>query len=54
MLLTTAFVLHVLSGAPWTGVTLYVVYGTLPRATDGTLGRDAVGDAALFAGGVLG
>jgi hypothetical protein len=46
VLLTTAFVLHVLSGALWTGATLYVVYATLPRATDGTLGRDAFVDAA--------
>ncbi|MFC7186776.1 copper resistance protein CopD [Halorubrum yunnanense] len=46
MLLTTAFVLHVLSGALWTGATLYVVYATLPRAADGTLGRDAFVDAA--------
>lgn len=45
MLLTTAFVFHVLSGALWTGATLYVVYATLPRATDGTLGRDAFVDA---------
>ncbi|ELZ34135.1 hypothetical protein [Halorubrum distributum] len=46
MLLTTAFVLHVLSGALWTGATLYVVYATLPRATDGMLGRAAFVDAA--------
>ena len=46
VLLTTAFVLHVLSGALWTGATLYVVYATLPRATDGTLGRAAFVDAA--------
>ncbi|QWC19511.1 copper resistance protein CopD [Halorubrum sp. 2020YC2] len=46
MLLTTAFVFHVLSGALWTGATLYVVYATLPRATDGTLGRTAFVDAA--------
>jgi hypothetical protein len=46
VLLTTAFALHVLSGALWTGATLYVVYATLPRATDGTLGRDAFVDAA--------
>ncbi|RLM71501.1 copper resistance protein CopD [Halorubrum sp. Atlit-8R] len=46
MLLTTAFVFHVLSGALWTGATLYVVYATLPRATDGTLGRAAFVDAA--------
>ncbi|WP_143415530.1 copper resistance protein CopD, partial [Halorubrum sp. SD612] len=46
MLLATAFVLHVLSGALWTGATLYVVYATLPRATDGTLGRAAFVDAA--------
>jgi hypothetical protein len=44
--LTTAFVLHVLSGALWTGATLYVVYATLPRAADGTLSRDAFVDAA--------
>ena len=46
VLLATAFVLHVLSGALWTGATLYVVYATLPRATDGTLGRAAFVDAA--------
>ena len=46
VLLTTAFVLHVLSGALWTGATLYVGYATLPRAADGTLGRDAFVDAA--------
>ncbi|OYR49458.1 copper resistance protein CopD [Halorubrum sp. Ea8] len=46
MLLTTAFVFHVLSGALWTGATLYVVYATLPRAADGTLGRAAFVDAA--------
>ena len=46
MFLTTAFVLRVLSGALWTGATLYVVYATLPRAADGTLGRDAFVDAA--------
>ncbi|MFW6000189.1 MAG: copper resistance protein CopD [Halorubrum sp.] len=46
MLLTTAFVFHVLSGALWTGATLYVVYATLPRAADGTLDRGAFVDAA--------
>ncbi|MFC7323758.1 copper resistance protein CopD [Halorubrum rutilum] len=46
MLLTTAFVLHVVSGALWTGATLYVAYATLPRAADGTLGRAAFVDAA--------
>ena len=46
MLLTIAFVLHVVSGALWTGATLYVVYATLPRATDGTLSREAFVDAA--------
>jgi hypothetical protein len=46
VLLTTAFVLHVVSGALWTGATLYVLYATLPRATDGTLGREAFVDAA--------
>lgn len=46
MLLTTAFVFHVVSGALWTGATLYVVYATLPRASDGVLGRDAFVDAA--------
>ena len=46
VLLTTAFVFHVLSGALWTGATLYVVYATLPRAADGTLGRPAFVDAA--------
>ena len=45
MLLTAAFVFHVVSGALWTGATLYVVYATLPRATDGTLGREAFVDA---------
>jgi hypothetical protein len=44
--LTTAFVLHVASGALWTGATLYIVYATLPRAADGTLSRDAFVDAA--------
>jgi hypothetical protein len=46
VLLTTAFVFHVVSGALWTGATLYVVYATVPRATDGTLGREAFVDAA--------
>jgi len=46
VLLTTAFVFHVLSGALWTGATLYVVYATIPRAADGTLGREAFVDAA--------
>ncbi|TKX80906.1 copper resistance protein CopD [Halorubrum sp. SD626R] len=46
MFLTTAFVLHVVSGALWTGATLYVAYATLPRAADGTLGRAAFVDAA--------
>jgi hypothetical protein len=46
VLLATAFVFHVVSGALWTGATLYVVYATLPRATDGTLGREAFVDAA--------
>ena len=54
VLLTTAFVFHVVSGALWTGATLYVVYATVPRATDGTLGREAFVDAALLAGGVPG
>ena len=46
MLLTIAFVFHVVSGALWTGATLYVVYATLPRAIDGTLGRETFVDAA--------
>ena len=46
VLLTITFVLHVFSGALWTGATLYVVYATLPRAADGTLGREAFVDAA--------
>lgn len=46
VLLTLSFVLHVLSGALWTGATLYVVYATLPRAVDGTLSRAAFVDAA--------
>jgi len=46
VLLTTAFVFHVVSGALWTGATLYVVYATLPRAADGVLGREAFVDAA--------
>lgn len=46
MLLTGSFVFHVVSGALWTGATLYVVYATLPRATDGVLGREAFVDAA--------
>jgi len=46
VLLTIAFVLHVVSGALWTGATIYVVYATLPRAADGVLGREAFVDAA--------
>ena len=46
VLLTIAFVFHVVSGALWTGATLYVVYATLPRAIDGTLGRETFVDAA--------
>lgn len=45
MLLATAFAVHVLSGALWTGAALYVVYAVLPRAADGTLGPAAFADA---------
>ncbi len=44
VLLTAAFVLHVLSGALWTGATLYFVYAVLPRAADGTMGRESFVD----------
>ena len=37
MILAAAFVLHVASGALWTGATLYFVYATLPRGLDGSL-----------------
>jgi len=45
VILTTAFVFHVLSGALWTGATLYVVYAVLPRGSDGTLGAAGFVDA---------
>ena len=44
VLLTTAYVLHVLSAAFWTGATLYVVYAVLPGARDGRLPANAVAD----------
>ena len=46
MIRTAAFAAHVLSGALWTGATLFVVYAVLPRATDGTLSRAGFVDTA--------
>ena len=40
VVLTTAYVLHVLSAALWTGGTLYVAYAVLPAASAGRLGAD--------------
>ena len=52
MIRTVGFAAHVLSGALWTGATLFVVYAVLPRATDETLSRAGFVDAALLAGGI--
>lgn len=43
VVLTTAYILHVLSAALWTGATLYVAYAVVPPADAGRL------DADLFA-----
>lgn len=40
VVLTTAYILHVLSAALWTGGTLYVTYAVLPAARTGRLGAD--------------
>lgn len=40
VVLTTAYVLHVLSAALWTGGVLYVAYAVLPAARAGQLGAE--------------
>jgi hypothetical protein len=40
VVLTTAYILHVLSAALWTGGTLYVVYAVFPAARAGRLDAD--------------
>lgn len=41
VVLTTAYILHVISAAFWTGATLYVVYAVLPAARTGQLAPES-------------
>ncbi len=41
VLLTAAFVVHVVSAGLWTGATLYVAYAILPAARAERFGREA-------------
>lgn len=42
MLITVAYVLHVVAAAFWTGATLYVVYAVVPDASNGRLSAEAL------------